>query len=64
VALMPLKEVFEERYDIFRIVGLRIFKRVACNDLQSRKGVFELRLGRDDFLVKLAAILEARLSGV
>jgi len=38
VALMPLKEVFEERYDIFRIVGLRIFKRVACNDLQRRKG--------------------------
>jgi hypothetical protein len=64
VALLPLKEVFEERYDIFRIVGLRIFKRVACNDLQSRKGVFELRLSRDDFLVKLAAILEARLSGV
>ena len=62
--LSPLKEVVEERYSVFCILGLRIFKRVACNDLQSRKGVFELRLGRDDFLVKLAAIPEARLSGV
>jgi hypothetical protein len=64
VVLSPLKEVVEERYDIFRIVELRIFKRVACNDLQSGKGVLELRSSRDNFLVKLAAIPEARLSGV
>jgi hypothetical protein len=64
VLLSPLKEVYEECYDIFRIVGLRIFKRVACNDLQRRKGVLGLRLSRDDLFVKLAAIPEARLSGV
>jgi hypothetical protein len=38
VLLSPLKEVVEERYSVFRILGLRIFKRVACNDLQRRKG--------------------------
>jgi hypothetical protein len=64
VVLSPLKEVVEERYDIFRIVGPRIFKRVACNDLQNIKGMLELRSSRDGFLVKLAAIPEARLSGV
>jgi hypothetical protein len=64
VVLSPLKEVLEERYDMFCIVGLRMFKRVACNDLQSVKGVLELRSSRDGFLVKLAAIPEARLSGV
>ena len=61
--LSPLEEVDEECYDILRIVGLRIIKRVACNDLQSDKGVLEVRSSRDDFLVKLAAI-PARLSGV
>jgi len=66
VVLLPLKEVVEEHYDIFRIVELRGFKRVACNVLQSGKGVLELRSSRDrdDFLEKLAAIPEARLSGV
>jgi hypothetical protein len=55
VLLSPLKEVYEECYDMFRIVGLNIFKGVACNDLQRRKRVLELRLRRDGFLVKLAA---------
>jgi hypothetical protein len=31
---------------------------------RGERGVLELRLSRDDFLVKLAAIPEARLSGV